>query len=41
MNIEELTEEYKNKIDELMNEYNNKVKELEGTKEEPFIKEGQ
>ena len=41
MNIEELTEEYKNKLDELMNEYNNKVKELEGTKEEPFIKEGQ
>ena len=33
MNIEELTEEYKNKLDELMNEYNNKVKELEETKD--------
>ena len=41
MNIEELNKEYKDKMDELMNEYNNKVKELEGTKEEPFIKEGQ
>lgn len=41
MNIEELNKEYKNKMDILMNEYNNKVKELEGTKEEPFIKEGQ
>ena len=41
MNIEELTEEYKNKLDELMNEYNNKVKELEETKEKPFIKKCQ
>ena len=41
MNIEELNKEYKNKMDILMNEYKEKVKELEGTKEEPFIKEGQ
>ena len=41
MNIIKLNEEYKNKMDILMNEYKEKVKELEGTKEEPFIKEGQ
>ena len=41
MNIEELNKEYKNKMDILMNEYKEKVKELEGTKEEPFIKEKQ
>ena len=45
MNIEELTEEYKNKLDELQKEYKEKVKELEGTKkleeEKAFIKTGQ
>ena len=41
MNIEELNKEYKDKMDELMKAYKEKVKELEGTKEEPFIKEGQ
>ena len=41
MNIEELTEEYKNKLDELQKEYKEKVKELEENKEEPFIKEKQ
>ena len=41
MNIEELIEEYKDKLDELMKEYKEKVKELEETKEEPFIKKGQ
>ena len=41
MNIIKLNEEYKNKMDILMNEYKEKVKELEGTKEEPFIKEKQ
>ena len=41
MNIEELNKEYKNKMDILMKEYKEKVKELEGTKEKPFIKEGQ
>ena len=37
MNIEELTEKYKNKIDVLMKEYNNKLNELEETKEKSLI----
>ena len=44
MNIEELTEEYKNKLDELQEEYIEKINKLQETKkleEEPFIKEGQ
>ena len=44
MNIEELTEEYKNKLDELQKEYIEKINKLQETKkleEEPFIKEGQ
>ena len=38
--IEQITEEYKNKMDALMEEYKTKVKEVT-EEEEPFIKEGQ
>ena len=41
MNIEELTEEYKDKLDKLQEEYIEKINKLQETKEEPFIRKGQ
>lgn len=41
MNIQELTQEYKNKMDALMEEYKDKIKEVAEVEEEPFIKGGQ